>query len=45
MDEARFLSEYDEARLKREREIRLEEKKEIEEIKINISLFKNISKP
>lgn len=32
-DEAKFLSECDAARLQKEREIRLEEKKEIEEIK------------
>lgn len=36
VDEANFLSECDEARIKREREIRLEEKKEIAEVKISL---------
>ena len=42
-DEAKFLSECDAARLQKEREIRLEEKKEIEEIKISIFYFQNFS--
>lgn len=36
MDEANFLSECDEARIRREREIRLQEKKEIEDVKISV---------
>ena len=37
-DDAQFLTEIDELRLKRERELRLEEKRELEEVKI--SFFK-----
>lgn len=43
-DEAHFLTEIDQIRLKRERELRMEEKKEIEEIKISfllVNLIKN----
>lgn len=36
VDEAKFLSECDEARIRREREIRLEEKREIDDVKISL---------
>ena len=34
-EEADFLTEVDNARIKREREIKLEERKEVEEVKIS----------
>ena len=35
IDEAEFLTEIDEVRLRKEREIRLEENREVEEVKIS----------